>query len=297
VSGVTVPALTISGEGIDSELGDASNSIPIFTLDSEGIMGDLGDGSFKIPSLLVSGEGLIGILGNALLTLPRLTLQVEDYASSIGNMSANVPMFTLSAKALRGATGSLDQDIPPIELSSTGILSIEGTASVTIPSLSLSVSLVLQSYLNMVMNIKNYALTLYDNYDFNSLCRFNGKNLGATSTKIYDLDSGTTDEGTFIDWNFRTGYLDLHQKVKKGLKQAWVSYKSDGDLIITAIQPNGTEYEYPMDSIDTTEEGIRVKFGKGIKSKYIALDVSNVDGSSITLDTMKLLFEKTAKER
>jgi len=294
---VTLPALTCAGEGLDSGFGDASNTLPSLTISAEGIVDTLGDGAFKIPALSVSGEGLVSILGEALLTLPRLTLATESYFNELGNLSVNLPIFTLSAEAFRGVTGSLDQDIPPLKISATGILSCEGTGAVTIPALTLTSTFVLQSYLNMVMNIRNAALTIYDNYDFNSLCRFNGKHLGATSTKIFDLDTGTLDDTAEIDWNFRTGYLDLEQKTTKKLRQAWLSYKSSGNLILTTIQPDGTEYEYTLEGIETAETGLRVKFGRGLASKYVALDIKNVDGSSITLDTLQLTLDKLAMRR
>jgi len=151
--------------------------------------------------------------------------------------------------------------------------------------------------LSMVMNIRNAALTLYTNYNFNSLCRFNEKHLGATSTKIYDLDTGTLDDTAEIDWNFRTGYLDMEQKTTKKLRQAWLSYKSSGNIILTIIQPDGTEYEYTLEGIETAETGLRVKFGRGLTSKYVALDIKNVDGSSITLDTLQLTLDKLAMRR
>jgi hypothetical protein len=103
--------------------------------------------------------------------------------------------------------------------------------------------------------------------------------------------------GALIDWNFRTGYLDLEQKAKKKLKQAWLSYKTNGDLILTVVQPDGESFEYHLEGIDTTEAGVRVKFGKGLRSKYVALDVKNLDGSTITLDAIKLVLEKTSKPR
>lgn len=294
---LTLPSLSVSGEGFDSNIGNASVDLPALSLVAEGVSSAFGVGAFDIPVLSVSGEGLVGVLGNALLVLPRLTLETESYFNELGNLSANLPMFTLSAEALRGATGSLDQDIPPLKLSATGILSCEGTGAVTIPVLTLTSTFILQSYLNMVMNIRNAALTLYDNYDFNSLCRFNGKHLGATSTKIFDLDTGTLDDDEAIDWNFRTGYLDLEQKTTKKLRQAWLSYKSSGNIILTVIQPDGIEYEYTLEGIETDETGLRVKFGRGLASKYVALDIKNVDGSSITLDTLQLTLDKLAMRR
>jgi hypothetical protein len=150
----------------------------------------------------------------------------------------------------------------------------------------------------MVMNLKNKGLTEYSNYVFNSMCRFNGVHLGATRTGIYNLDSGDTDAGSIINWNFRTGYLDMvEQGVKKKVRQAWLSYKSSGDIILTVIQPDGESYEYDLTGYEVYETGLRVKFGKGFRSRYLAFDVSNIDGSTITLDALKLQFDKVLKER
>ena len=91
-----------------------------------------------------------------------------------------------------------------------------------------------------------------------------------------------------IEWNWKTGYLDLEQIQKKKLVEAWLSYKTDGDIKFTVMQPNGEEYEYILQGIDPTETGLRLKFGRGIRTKYVALNVSNIDGSSIDLDELKL---------
>jgi hypothetical protein len=89
----------------------------------------------------------------------------------------------------------------------------------------------------------------------------------------------------------------MEQKFRKRLIQAWLSYKSNGDLMVTVIQPDGMEFEYPVDGLGVTEDGVRVKFGKGIHSKYLALDIKNQDGSTITLDALKLHLDKINKER
>lgn len=295
---ITIPVFTISGSGILSNVGVAAFNLPAFSMSADGIVSVLGDGAFSLPALFLSAIGLPSIIGTALITLPLFTLHAENWIDATGDLSVTLPSLSVTGTVLRGATGSLDQDIPPLTLSATGILSIEGIAAISIPMLTLiASSLATTAYLSMVLNLKNRALTLYDNYDFNSMCRFNGKHFGASKTKIYDLDSGTTDAGTLIDWNFRTGYLDLEQKLKKKLRQAWLSYKTSGDIILTVIQPDGEEYEYTLSGIDITETGLRVKFGKGIRSKYVALDIQSVAGSTITLDVLKLALEKTSKLR
>lgn len=275
-----------------------SITLPIFKFQGMGQDNPLGVLSITIPSLDLSARGDVDPLGILDLVIPRLQISVLGNVSETGMLSISIPYLKISLSGVMGGVGILSVNIPSLNLSASGSpTTFEGTLLVNLPMLNVLFQSLATTYLNMVLNIRNNALTIYDNYDFNSFCRFNGKNLGATSAQIYDLDSGDTDENTRIDWNFRTGYLDLHQKVKKSLRQAWISCKSSGDLIVTVIQPDGMEYEYSLDGIEITEDGVRVKFGKGIRSKYIALDIKNVDGSSITLDTMKLLFEKTLKER
>jgi hypothetical protein len=296
---IILPAITISGEGFDETIGIGVFSLPSLTITAEGILDVSGDGLLTLPLLSITGIGTPNNIGSALIDLPRLTLLAEGQINEIGTANITLPMMTLVAEALSGIIGSFDKSIPPISISATGIMSIEGSASITLPSLVITGSslAVVANYLSMVMNIKNKALTLYDNYDFNSMCQFNGKSFGATSTKIVDLSTGTTDDGTIIDWNFRTGYLDLEQRFKKKLKQVWFSYKSSGDIILTVIQPDGEEYEYSLEGIYITETGVRVKIGKGIRSKYVALDIKNVDGSTLTLDALKLHLDKVMKER
>jgi hypothetical protein len=294
---ISFPALSLSGVGIAGDISYSSFTLPSLIMSADGIVSPVGNASIYAPTLGLSATGLIGILGNASISLPRLTLQKSTYTSILGDLSITLPSFSFSGKGIVGAVGTFNQDIPKLSFYSSGISSIEGNASVTIPMLILDARVSLSSYLNMVMNIRNQALTLYTNYNFNSLCRFNGKHFGATSAAIYDLDTGTTDSGTLIPWNFRTGYLDMSYKADKRLRQAYLSYKTDGNLILTIVQPDGTSYEYSLEGIETTETELRVKFGKGLNSKYLALDISNIDGSSITLDNLELTLDKLETRR
>lgn len=274
---LVLPALKFSGVGVIDNLGAMDLLLPGLVFQSEGVINEAGSLAINLPGLRFSGRGEVGETGSMDISLPKLRVSFGGYEFSNGTLSVVIPAQ---------------------EISFSGIISETANLAVNIPMFKLVFdSIQIQDCLNMVMNLKNRGFTLYTNYVFNSLCRFNGKHLGMTENRIYDLDSGTTDDGTPIDWNLRTGYLDLHQKIKKKLRQAWFSYKSDGNIIVTTVSPDGTEYEYDLEGIEVTEDGIRVKFGKGLKGKYVALDVKNVDGSSITLDTLKLHFEKIMKER
>ncbi|MFA5160320.1 MAG: hypothetical protein WC484_07455 [Candidatus Omnitrophota bacterium] len=294
---ISLPVFTVYGEGYDSIEANASVSLPALEVEATGTLSTIGEGIIRLPLIVVFAEGYPSIIGEAEISLPRLTLSAKGQIEEIGEFSANLPVLTISAAGIIGVSGTFEETLPMFSVSATGIISVIGTANISLPMLTISASEAYANYLNMVMNIRNKALTLYDNYDFNSMCQFNGKSFGATETAIFDLDNGTTDNGTDIDWNFKTGYLDLHQTEKKKLRQIWFSYKSNGDIMLTVIQPDGEEYEYLLEGIDITDEGLRVKVGKGIRKNYLALDIKSVSGSSITLDTMALNFDKLGKIR
>ena len=294
---VTLPTLQFNGTGICDCIGHFNTAIPSLISNIQGYFNEIGTLDANIPGPRFSASGLTGEVGDLAVLLPMLALNAKAEVSEVGNLSVTLPSLTCKMTLEEDLVGNLILTLPFQRIALNGYLSAFGNLAVTIPMLKLSLSATPFSYLNLVMNIRNRALTEYTNYNFNSFCRFNGKHLGATSTKIHDLDTGDTDDGDLIDWNFRTGYLDLEQKFKKRLRQAWFSYKSNGDLIVTIVLPAGTEYEYDLEGYEETENGVRVKFGKGIRSKYIALDVRNVTGSSVVIDALRLHFEKSGGVR
>jgi hypothetical protein len=297
---VLLPIFSVDGTGLAGFLGVADISLPLITVDLAGSVSPIGTGTITLPGLSVTGVGSLSSTGTASINIPLLSLQSNGLLSIIGTLNSSIPTITVEATGLSGLYGTLDKPLPMFSISGTGIISVNGIGSITLPSIlitSTGVFLASPDYLSMVMNIRNKALTLYNNYKFNSFCRFNGKHFGATSTEIFDLDTGTTDDGTNIEWNFRLPYVDLEQKNKNKLLQAWLSFSASGDIIVTVIQANGEEYEYDIEGVDSYEEGLRIKFGKGIRSKYITIDFKSVDGGSASIDVLKLMFNRLPKVR
>lgn len=286
----TLPMVTVQFDSILSIEGTLQVNLPMLTVNFSAHDSIEGNLSFSIPKQSVRFTGGQEIEGNLNITLPRWTAKFTSSIDENGVLNVTIPMLRFTATSEELSEGTLSFTIPSYRISFDGYSSVEGDLNVTIPMVIFHAEQTIESsdYLTMVMNTKNKALTLFENYLFNSLCAFNGKHFGATDTGIFDLDADTKDNGVPIEWNFKIGYLDLEQGQKKKLAEAWVSYKSDGDVKFTVIQPDGAQYEYILQGIDTTETGLRVKFGKGIRTKYVALDVSNIEGSSIDLDELKL---------
>lgn len=285
-----LPMLTVYGTGLNTESGDAYFDFTVITLEGTGYDSPVGTGAFDMTTMSVSALGEDETLGTASITWPKIKIEATNLISSAGDASFEFPLISVSAIGIDGAVGTFNKSLPMLELENVSLDETIGTGEISLPLLTLlGESLPTTAYLSMVMNLKNRALTLYDNYDFNSMCRFKGKHFGATKTEIFDLDTGTNDDGTLIDWNFETALVDTWKSDKK-LRQAWLSYKSSGDIVVVVKTAAGEEYEYPVTGIDETETGIRVKFGKGITDKYLSLNFKNVDGSSIELDNLQLII-------
>lgn len=288
--------MSLTAEGYDSCLIDSGISLPLYTLYGEATTNPMADLNSDLPFYQITGIAEVTIVGTANLSLPRLTTQMEGEDAPSATTTANLPMFRISATALIGAVGTSNLALPSLEWEFESVVSIEGTADITIPSLEVFSETSPTEYTSLVMNIKNNALSLYTSYAYNSFCRFKGQHYGAKSDKIFLLE-GEKDDGTEISWNFRLPYLDLEKGKKRKLRQAWYSYKSNGDILVTIILPDGTEYEYALTGNEVTEDGVRVKFGRGIKTKYVSMDVKNKDGSDLSLDAIKIHLQDTEIKR
>lgn len=267
--------------------------LPLFSFLAVGQDNPIGMMNISLPGLQLAGEGDYPPEGDLAGKLPPLRFRATGVINESGSLSITIPALQASLAVRNDIDGTLTIALPSLRADLEGVSSIEGTLSVTIPMLEMLLMNSLGAdFQNMVLNLRNSALTEYSNYDFNSLCNFNGVNLGATATHIFNLDLGTKDDDVEIVWNFRTAYLDLDARNLGKIREVWFSYKSDGDIMVTAVTADGSSYEYPLTGMEVTEDGIRVKFGRGLRRQYLAIDVSNLYGSSIVLDSMKLLIEK-----
>lgn len=288
---IPVPMISIRFDGIVDTQGALHFQLPMLQdVQFSGYTSTEGILNINIPQYLIKFTGQQEITGVLNILLPRREFVASGVINENGALEVTIPMVSFAASAEPETEGVFAVGIPMVRVHMDGYSSVEGDLEITIPMIlfHMEQSAEADDYLTMVMNIRNKALTVFDNYNFNSMCAFGGKHFGATDSAIFDLDTGSNDNGALINWNIRTGYLDLEQKRKKKLVQAWTSYKTDGNIKFTLVQPDGEEYEYILEGIGITETGLRVKFGRGIRTKYVALDIKNIDGSSINLDELKL---------
>lgn len=285
---VHLPIVTVDFSGSDNIQGTINIEVPSKEIDFSGYESTIGQIKITLPVPYLGMSGAEETLGSLSISLPRKLFSGSGSANITGTLNVTVPLMGFGGTALNGASGTMTISLPVKAIDFVGYSSTEGQLNISLPMLWVKLRELVSEYASMVMNIKNQGLTNYTNYKFNSLCEFNGTPLGATPTGIHDLSLGTTDNGTEVNWNIKPGYLDMEQGKRRRLVEAWVSCKTSGDIRITVIQPDGQEYEYVLNGIYDTETGIRVKFGRGLRSKYISLNIEDINGSSIALDELKL---------
>lgn len=145
-----------------------------------------------------------------------------------------------------------------------------------------------ESYTGWVMNTDSFAVSKYLDYNFNSMCRFNGAFFASSNLGVYEL-TGADDAGTDIDAALKTGVMSFGTHKMKRVRSAYVGVKSDGTMVFKTITGRKERW-YSLSPTNTThKDGVRVKLGRGVKSVYWQFELTNVDGADFTLDDIELL--------
>ena len=133
-----------------------------------------------------------------------------------------------------------------------------------------------------VMNTETSAGSWYDNYDFESMVSWQGREYGVGPDGIYEL-TGAVDDGELIEASVESGFVDFGVAQQKRLDNLYFGYTSDGRLSVqTEVYESGTPPRtYLMDSHEAAApRNNRVTPGKGLYGRYWRLTIKNVDGAN-----------------
>jgi len=142
-------------------------------------------------------------------------------------------------------------------------------------------------------NLTNNASTQYANFNYNSLCRFNGVTLGAGTTGLFDTCNGTTDNSASIDAYFIPALTSLGTMNQKRLSHMYIGGEFSGNLIvqITGDETNVSPV-YTLESKSTEgQQRRRLTVGRGQVWTYGSFKFSNVSGSDFSIDYVQVLTE------
>lgn len=215
--------------------------------------------------------------------IPAITLSAVGAVQPASSLNRPIPAIALTAKCFGDFYGSLDKSIGAITLSASAYESRDTRSTVTLPSVTLVARVRPSAVIALALNTKNFGLSKYTSYDYNSLCSFNGKAIGAKRDGIYEL-AGADDNDTVITWKIRSGKIALG---KNKLRHVWLWGKMSGDLRMTVETAEGKIYEYDVEPVSENEDSIKIKVGRGLDTRYVILEFSNDAEQTVTVDKIQ----------
>ena len=226
--------------------------------------------SQNLPALLGSGT-LVSRSGRVNAILPILTISADGKVGEVGSMAAVLPGLQMVGTGLSGALGTMGVTLPVLSIVATGQPQRSAVANITLPFFYINAhgetKQATAPFKVLAMNLKNFAVTEYENFDFNSFAEFNGIFLGAKEDGIYPL-VGSDDQGTDIDAKITTG-------------KAFIEHWRLRDL-----------FSYGLSGGQK-----RSKMARGIHSGYTDFTLENSDGDEFDLDYFEVLGDPLRRKR
>ena len=132
-----------------------------------------------------------------------------------------------------------------------------------------------------VMNTETTAMGWYDNFSFESIVSWKGRELAVGPDGIHEL-TGDSDNGQKIDSLVESGFTDFGVAQTKRLDNMYFGYTSDGQVAVkTEVYESGSPPStYLLEERDANApRNSRVTPGKGLWGRYWRLTISNIDGA------------------
>jgi hypothetical protein len=141
--------------------------------------------------------------------------------------------------------------------------------------------------LAVVINTETMSVMEYDNFGFNSYFIWQGQVYGVASAGIYAL-GGPDDAGNPINATLQTALSDFGASNLKTPVDVIAEFDGPGIQIETV---GDNDEVFADQTAVSNAEGLhteRVKPGRGIKSRKIGFNISNVDGGKLDLKDLEL---------
>jgi hypothetical protein len=265
-------------------------ALPIPTLSLVGTTGAIGSVVQRWPTPALSIVGNVPFVANVALNA-RLQLAVTGATGSVGSVGTTLRALALAASGYTGAVGTVGLTLPMYGLSAAGTGPLLGTVTLSIPMLVLEATGTTDgagTSQAFALNVQSQALSTYANYSFNSMTKFNGVYLGASSTGIFAL-TGATDAGTAIDAVARVGISDYGTAKLKRIDRAYLGYRADGDMVLSVITDDQQRRDYAVHTLNLPGiHGNHVRIGKGVQARYWQFEISNVNGANFELNCLEV---------
>ncbi len=226
----------------------------------------------------VTASGTQGGLAKATMRLPLCTLVASGKPALFGRA-------VLTGPAMRAAPSSRALMLAP------GFkLVAYGTAVVALDYEAYAVNLLTAADNNPQnqYELKSGQVTHYTNFPFTQIVRHHNSYYGVAADGLYLLE-GDTDAGAPIAWSFRTALTDASSKQFKRVRSVYIGGRLISQVTVTLVVGEAQDLTYAY----TTPRGsdlqtYRQMFGKGVRTRYFAIELSDATGGFIEIDSLDL---------
>ena len=245
-------------------------------------------------------------------SLKKITMTATMHESQEFTLVATLPKIGMSATEINGLVFSMQSVLPRISMASTLDIIFGTELSGTLPKLTMQATLaedvlyslaasmpkirfeayltqqVGSNFITIVLNTDNFAVTEYNNYNFDSIAELEGKYYAVGPNGLVRLD-GSSDNGTKIQGTVRFAQIDLHKRVVSRLVDAYLSGHVSGKVAVRIIQESQGDYLYMIDDVIGKLKAYRVKAPKNMRDRYVSYEISNVDGAEIEIEELSVI--------
>lgn len=293
---LTAPALSFSITGRATIMASAPLTLPALSLSAAGRTAGQAAAALQLPAIRAGAfSGAV-----ASVTIGGVTLTSSATAGGAGRATVTLPLFELTAGATRQRSGSANVSLPALRMATTG------AAQIVIPGPRLTVigtATVAVTYEAYALNLKHQnaespdELTHYTNYPFDRIVRYQNSYFGVNATGLYLLE-GPTDfaEPTpqKVVWSFKTCMTDFETPNLKTVNWAYFGGRMGPAATVSIHYGDIGEQSYAYTTPrGASAQNYRQAFGRGIKSRYYALEAEG-DGE-LSLDSLLFDIAKMAR--
>lgn len=135
------------------------------------------------------------------------------------------------------------------------------------------------------VNVRNGAVTEYQNYAFNSFAQMGNKYLGASETGLYEL-LGDDDDGDSIVARLKTGFMQFGSMHLSSIKGIYMGVRGAGEFFLKIEDgaKNVTTYRALAKDFETT----RIRTGKGLRARFFSFELIST-GQDFDLEAVEFI--------
>jgi hypothetical protein len=143
--------------------------------------------------------------------------------------------------------------------------------------------------LGIFLNTQIFAFAQQMGLNFNSICSFNEKIVGANEFGIFEFGADD-DNGTAITAFFQIASSDLGEtKQKRISKASMAGYWSDGGMKVSVIYDDQLSSAHSLPPMDTEDQNV-LEFDINTldTGRFIGVRVDNIDGSDFSVNAIDI---------